>query len=131
MEDTISLNATQLKELQNKNLEIAKYLADFCYNHNLRVFLYAGGLLGAIRHKGFIPWDDDIDMVMPAPDYQKLVEIWDKEADTKKYSLCYQTKEYNDHRLSASINDNETTFITTASVDTDGNQGVGIDLGPS
>ena len=126
----ITLTPEELKALQFKSLEIAEYLVDFCDKHELRVFLYAGSLLGAIRHNGFIPWDDDIDMVMPAPDYNKLLELWPKEADTDRYSLVYQTREYNDHHLSASIKDNNTTFITEASYNVDGIQGVGIDLGP-
>ena len=128
--ELIKLTPEELKKLQFKSLEIAEYLVRFCEEHGLKVYLYAGSLLGAVRHKGFIPWDDDIDMEMPAPDYKKLLEIWPKEADTERYSLVYQTKDYNDHHLSAAIKDNHTTFITEASVDTDGVQGVGIDLGP-
>ena len=130
MDNLIKLSDEQLKELQKKNLEIASYLVDFCKKNDLRVYLYAGALLGAVRHKGFIPWDDDIDMVMPYPDYCKLIKIWKEKADTSKYSLCYTCKEYNDHRLSSSIQDDETTFVTTSSYETDGHQGVSIDLVP-
>lgn len=129
MKNLVKLTDEELKRLQQINLEMAQYIADFCKDHGLRVYLFAGASLGAVREKGFIPWDDDIDMVMPAPDYKKLIEIWDKEADTERYSLCVQSKTYNDHHLSDSVRDNRTTFITTASVDTDTNQGVAIDFG--
>ena len=67
---------------------------------------------------------------MPAPDFNRLVEVWDKEADTKKYSLCIQSKNYNDRTLSGSIRDNMTTFVTDSTVDLDVNQGLAIDIEP-
>ena len=129
MAELVRLTDEQLKELQEKSLEIAQYIVQFCEQHGLRIYFYAGSLLGAVREHGFISWDDDIDLVMPAPDYQKLIELWDKEADTERFSLCMQTRTYNDHTLSSSIRDNRTTFITDSTEHFDVNQGLSVDLG--
>lgn len=78
-------------------LEILKYIDGICKDNNLKYYLYAGTLLGAIRHKGFIPWDDDLDICMPRSDYNKLIKIM-KKSDNEKYSLkCIENskKEYN------------------------------------
>lgn len=56
-------------------LDMLDYFAEFCDSHNLRYYLSGGTLLGAIRHKGFIPWDDDIDVNMPRPDIEKLYDM--------------------------------------------------------
>ena len=128
--ELITLTEEDLKQLQNKSLEMAKYVVNFCKERNIRVFFFAGSLLGAVRHNGFIPWDDDIDMNFPAPDFERFVEAWEKEADKERYSLCLQTKNYNDHTLSGSIRDNNTTFITDSTVDLDVNQGLAIDIEP-
>ena len=75
-----------VKELQETELEILKAFHRFCEEHHLRYYLSGGTLLGAIRHKGFIPWDDDIDLCMPRPDYMKLVEILkDGQLDQYRY----------------------------------------------
>ncbi len=128
--DLICLTEADLMQLQQKSLDMAKYVIDFCKKRNIRVFFFAGSLLGAVRHRGFIPWDDDIDLILPAPDFERFVEAWQKEADKTKYSLCLQTKNYNDHTLTGSIRDNNTTFITDSTVDLDVNQGLAIDIEP-
>lgn len=66
--------ALSLKEIQKVSLNILKQIADLCEEQNIRYYLCMGTLLGAIRHKGFIPWDDDIDIMVPRPDYDRLME---------------------------------------------------------
>ena len=61
-----------LRELQMSELAILSAFHEFCKKNNLNYSLAGGTLLGAIRHKGFIPWDDDIDVCMPRPDYEKF-----------------------------------------------------------
>ena len=61
-----------LREVQLGCFEILKDVHVFCVSNNIRYSLAYGTLLGAIRHKGFIPWDDDIDIIMPKPDYDRF-----------------------------------------------------------
>ena len=70
------MSTSMTKEIQEKELSMLLYFKEFCDKHNLRFYLCGGGLIGAIRHNGFIPWDDDLDLFMPRPDYEKLAELW-------------------------------------------------------
>lgn len=63
-----------IEELKKLQLDILKKIADYCELNNLTYFLAYGTLLGAVRHKGFIPWDDDIDLMMPRKDYNLFLE---------------------------------------------------------
>ncbi|MBQ4429990.1 MAG: LicD family protein, partial [Synergistaceae bacterium] len=63
------------RKIQLKELEIIKVFQDICRRHGLRFFAIGGTCLGAVRHKGFIPWDDDVDFTMPYEDYLKFAEI--------------------------------------------------------
>ena len=69
-----------LAEIQQVNLELMKDIHSFCVKNDIRYSLAYGSLIGAVRHKGFIPWDDDIDIMMPRPDFEK-------------FSAMYQSKE--------------------------------------
>lgn len=62
-----------LQDIQSASLEILKVVDKFCKENGITYFLAYGTLLGAIRHKGFIPWDDDIDILVPRPDYERLL----------------------------------------------------------
>ena len=76
-----------LREIQLAELEILIEFDRICKLHNLKYSLAAGTLLGAIRHKGFIPWDDDIDVCMPRPDYEKFIELFRSSVNTAKFDM--------------------------------------------
>lgn len=65
------LNIDEIRSIQ---LEILKKVSEYCDDNNIRYSLAYGTLIGAIRHKGYIPWDDDIDIVMPRPDYERFIK---------------------------------------------------------
>lgn len=68
----------KLRPLQLTMLEILKVFDRFCREHDLKYSLYAGSLLGAVRHKGFIPWDDDLDVCMERREYDRFIALWEK-----------------------------------------------------
>jgi lipopolysaccharide cholinephosphotransferase len=63
-----------IRPLQMRMLRVLKALDETCKAHDLRYGIFAGSLIGAVRHKGFIPWDDDMDVLMPRPDYERFIE---------------------------------------------------------
>lgn len=67
-----------LNEMKRIQIDILIQVDSFCREHNLRYSLAYGTLIGAVRHKGFIPWDDDIDIMMPRPDYEKFLTEFEK-----------------------------------------------------
>lgn len=68
-----------MNDLQKVDLEILNVVADLCSKNNLTYYAIGGTLLGAVRHKGFIPWDDDIDISLARPDYEKLISVCKQE----------------------------------------------------
>ena len=107
------------RELQEKMLEMLLYFDAFCKEHGLMYYVCGGCLIGAVRHHGFVPWDDDIDLFMPRPDYEKLAKLWNKTADTSKYVYCRTTRTKVYHDGGASVRDIRTTEINRHSVNED------------
>jgi lipopolysaccharide cholinephosphotransferase len=70
-----SLKPLSLSKIREIQLSMLNDFHNFCVKHNLRYFLDAGTLLGAIRYKGFIPWDNDVDVAMPRYDYNRFIEL--------------------------------------------------------
>lgn len=75
-----------LKKLKELELILLEEFISICEDNDLQYFLYGGSALGAVRHNGFIPWDDDIDVIMFQNDYEKFIKIM-KETDNDKYEL--------------------------------------------
>lgn len=78
-------NRLTLTEIKQVELGILDYIVDICNKYNLIYYLSYGTLIGAIRHKGFIPWDDDIDISMPRNDYEKFLKITSSGQINSKY----------------------------------------------
>ena len=110
-------------ELRKIQIEILKSIHNYCQENNLRYSLAYGTLLGAVRHKGFIPWDDDIDIMMPRPDYEQFLKGY------RGYNEFYQVQDYcTDHSYwfsFAKVYDNRTILI-----EKEAKNGVYIDVFP-
>ncbi len=76
-----------VKDIQNSILEIVRDINDFCRKYEIQYYLMGGSALGAMRHKGFIPWDDDLDIFMTVDQYQKFIELFDQYGNKEKYFL--------------------------------------------
>ena len=71
-----------LQELKEIEFDILKMFDAFCKENNIRYFLVFGTLLGAIRYKKFIPWDDDVDVLVPREDYERLLSLFQDSENT-------------------------------------------------
>ena len=119
-----------LQHMHSLHLILADEVKRICEKHNIRYFMIAGTLLGAVRHKGFIPWDDDMDFGMLRNDYDKFVSVCAAEIDENKFYLQTDKKDKYYTFNFAKLRLCGTKVIESFSFDVQTNQGIYIDIFP-
>lgn len=116
------------KEVKQVFLDMLLKLDEVCERHGLRYYLAYGTLIGALRHKGFIPWDHDIDVLMPVRDAWKLIR-YQKEFGDRYFVQCKKTDpEYGS--IAFKLRDSETACVWDEYKNLGFNQGLAIDIYP-
>lgn len=118
-----------LNKLHQVEVEILDEFVKICKKNNLTYFLIGGTMLGAVRHKGFIPWDDDIDVGMLRKDYDQFIKIAPKELGDKYYLDCFEYNK-NFYLPFAKIKKNNTIFDEGYFEDGKMHKGIFIDVFP-
>lgn len=120
-----------IKEVQMVSLDILKDVHEFCVTNNIKYSLCGGTLIGAIRHNGFIPWDDDVDIVMPRPEYDRFIKSYQSKNGYKLFSREITGCEDVRIRLTK-ICDMKKTYMEKGPYGwVDGDTGIGIDVIPA
>ena len=118
-----------LEMLHEVQIEILDEIVRICKKYNLVYYLVGGTLIGAVRHKGFIPWDDDLDIGMPRKDYEKFIKVAKDELKSKYYLHDISTdKKY--WQCFLKIRKNNTLFDETMIEDIETHKGIFIDIFP-
>lgn len=116
-----------MNKIQKRQFKMLTMFDEICKKHKLKYFLLGGTLLGAVRHKGFIPWDDDIDVCMFREDYEKFLELAQDELG-EKYFLQNVDTEKNYGLMYSKIVENNTLYLEKTAKNVDINHGIFIDI---
>lgn len=119
----------ELKKIQTIQLECLKHIAGICESEGIEYFLIGGSALGAVRHNGYIPWDDDIDIALPRKDYERFIKIVPNKLSTK-YHLQSPYTERNCPYYYSKIRIDGTLFMEYCNRRLNIHQGVYIDIFP-
>lgn len=127
---SIKLDKKTLRELQIAELDGLNYFDDFCRSHGLTYYLCGGCLIGSIRNKGFVPWDDDIDVLMPRPDYEQFLRLYKEENTSERFVLLDADKDNTYGNIFAVIADTDHTLVKEYQKDMAMPHGIPLDIFP-
>lgn len=119
---------TDIREIQQMELGIMEYIHEVCLKIGVKYFLAYGSLIGAVRHKGFIPWDDDMDICMLREDYEKLQDYLIANPD-ERYEVMSYKNNLNYVYPFMKVQDNH-TYLLEEDVRIDSNMGIYVDIFP-
>lgn len=119
-----------LKEIQSIELEIMKELHNWCVKHKIRYCMGYGTLLGAVRHQGFIPWDNDMDILMPRPDFERMLELTKTYPISDHIRILHYTRDKKYHYSVARACDIRTKVFAPYLVEQPDNLGIWVDIFP-
>ena len=119
---------TDIREIQQMELGIMEYIHEVCQKIGVKYFLAYGSLIGAVRHKGFIPWDDDMDICMLREDYEKLQDYLIANPD-ERYEVMSYKNNLNYVYPFMKVQDNQ-TYLLEEDVRIDSNMGIYVDIFP-
>ena len=127
--ELITLDDQQIQRIQEICLNMYKDILAVCKKKNLTVILGGGSALGAVRHKGLIPWDDDIDLMMPRKDFNTFMDIFDSELGEKYYIACPHKRYSTQYNYIVKVIDKDTICEDLFEKRKLFHQGIAIDIG--
>lgn len=128
--DKVTLTPELLRELQLKQLDMIRYFRDFCEKNGLTFYLIGGGLIGALREGGFVPWDDDIDVMLPRPDYEMLYRLWHEQHADGRFRLLRTGGDMFTGNIFMTVTDTAYTMVKTNQTEVDIPHGLVLDVFP-
>lgn len=120
-------NYEELRKVQLMQLEIIKFLDEFCNKNNIKYSIVYGTLLGAVRHGGFIPWDDDLDICMLRKDYNRFLSLW---KNTDNYLLQNNNTDSDFSQSFSKIRKKNTAFVQKNDLGRKYHKGIYVDIFP-
>jgi lipopolysaccharide cholinephosphotransferase len=129
--DLNKVEACSLRDAQLIMMDVLKEVHRICENNDIKYFLSDGTLLGAVRHKGFIPWDDDLDISMLRDDYEKFLSVAMKELSEEFFLQTFDTDpNYKLYHIPLKVRHNKSVFIEEDEDNRKYHQGIYIDIFP-